>query len=126
MNGVKDAFGRIAKAMPISMVSTSYVHYIEAVCRYLSLSMDSVYCTRLSFDGYHMGEEEKQAVMDYFQRFLDLPPIAWDDAGSLDEPSARAVRVLKRLFFLHPSFHACLAMGRARFCLSEERARSRR
>jgi energy-converting hydrogenase A subunit R len=99
MNGVKDAFDRIAKAMPISMVSTSYVHYVEAVCRCLNLSMDSVYCTRLSFDGYHMGDEEKKAVMDYFQRFLDLPPIAWDDAGSLGEPSARAVRVLKDFFF---------------------------
>jgi energy-converting hydrogenase A subunit R len=99
MNGIKGAFSRIGKAMPISMVSTSYVHYVEAVCRYLNLSMGAVYCTRLSFDGYHMGDEERQTVMDYFQRFLDLPPISWDDAGSLDEPSVRAVRVLKDFFF---------------------------
>ncbi len=58
MNGVRGAFSRIENAMPIYMVSTSYVHYVEAVCRYLDLSMDSVYCTRLSFDGYRMGDEE--------------------------------------------------------------------
>jgi energy-converting hydrogenase A subunit R len=61
--------------------------------------MDSVYCTRLSFDGYHMGDEEKQAVMEYFRRFLDLPPISWDDAGGLDDASARVIRVLKDFFF---------------------------
>ena len=85
--------------MPIYMVSTSYVHYVEAVCRYLNLPMDSVYCTRLSFDDYHMGDEEKQTVMGYFRQFLDLPPISWDDAGGLDDASARAVRVLKDFFF---------------------------
>ncbi len=99
MNGVRGAFSRIDKAMPIYMVSTSYVHYVEAVCRYLDLSMDAVYCTRLSFDGYHMGDEEKQAVMDYFRRFLDLPPISWDDAGGLDDASAGVIRVLKDFFF---------------------------
>ena len=81
------------------MVSTSYVHYVEAVCRCLNLSMDAVYCTRLSFDGYHMGDEEKQAVMGWFRRFLDLPPISWDDAARLDDASARAVRALKDFFF---------------------------
>jgi len=99
MNGVKGAFERIDKAMPIYMVSTSYVHYVEAVCRYLGLSMDAVSCTRLSFDGYHMGDQEKRTVMDHFRRFVDLSPISWDDAGSLDAPSARSIRVLKDFFF---------------------------
>ena len=99
MNGVGGAFSRINKAMPIYMVSTSYVHYVEAVCRYLNLSMGSVYCTRLSFDGYHMGDEEKQTVKDYFRRFLGLPTISWDDAGGLDDASARAIGVLKDFFF---------------------------
>ncbi len=99
MNGVGEAFGRIDKAMPIFMVSTSYVHYVEAVCRYLDLSMDSVYCTRLSFDGYRMGDEETQAMKGYLRRFLGLPPISWDDAGALDDASVMAVRVLKDFFF---------------------------
>jgi energy-converting hydrogenase A subunit R len=99
IDGVGETFGRIAAIMPIFMVSTSYVHYIEAVCRHIGLSMDAVYCTRLSFDGYDMAKEERQVVRDYLKRFLDLPPISWDDEGRLDHASAGAVDVLKSFFF---------------------------
>jgi energy-converting hydrogenase A subunit R len=99
MGGIEAAFREIRKVMPISMVSTSYIHYIEAVCRYLGLSMDSVYCTRLSLDAYRMGEEERQEVKGYFRRFLALPPIVWDEKGRLEGDSARSIDLLKTFFF---------------------------
>ena len=99
MGGIEAAFREIGKVMPISMVSTSYVHYIEAVCRYLGLSMDSVYCTRLSLDDYHMARAEQEEVKGYFRRFLVLPPISWDDEGRLEDDSIRSVDELKTFFF---------------------------
>ena len=99
MGGIEAAFREIERVMPISMVSTSYIHYIEAVCRYLGLSMGSVYCTRLSLDAYRMDEEERREVRGYFRKFLALPPISWDGEGRLEGDSARSVELLKRFFF---------------------------
>jgi energy-converting hydrogenase A subunit R len=96
--GVKETLAAIRGVADVFMVSTSYVHYIEAVCAHVGIPMDNAYCTRLSFDGYRMEDGERRTIMGYLDEFLKLPPLSWDEHGALDDVSRATVDTLKGFF----------------------------
>ena len=98
MNGVRETISGISRIMDSYMVSTSYVHYVEGVCRYVGIPMDRAYCTRLSFDDHIMRDEEKELILSYFKRFLELPRITWDEAGVVNDGSLRTIEALDYFF----------------------------
>jgi predicted HAD superfamily phosphohydrolase len=99
VNGIREALQAINGLMPVYVVSTSYVHYIKEVCRYLGLNMANMFCTELSFDSYSMDEEERRVIADYHEQFLKFPPITWDSNNRIDPGSQSTVDALKAFFY---------------------------
>ena len=98
MNGIREALQVIRKSMKVYMVSTSYVHYIEEISQYVDLDMENIFSTKVSFDGYVMGEKEKEIVITYHDKFLTLPSISWDEQGNLSPNSQYSIGILKGFF----------------------------
>jgi energy-converting hydrogenase A subunit R len=98
VNGIRETLQAINGLMPVYVVSTSYVHYIKEVCRYLGLNMTNMFCTKVSFDSYSMNEDERKVITDYHEEFLKLPPIAWDNNNRVDPDSRSTINALKAFF----------------------------
>jgi energy-converting hydrogenase A subunit R len=99
MNGVRETLLGIGQQMKVYMVSTSYVHYIEEIARYMGLNEENLYCTAVSFDAYTMDEEERGQIRAFQEKFLELPNIVWDEMGNIPAPSMYSIEVLKSFFF---------------------------
>jgi energy-converting hydrogenase A subunit R len=62
---IPDAKNTLQHARSIAqafVVSTSYEHYIKALCQALDFPYANTYCTRVSIDKYHMTEQEKNQL----------------------------------------------------------------
>jgi energy-converting hydrogenase A subunit R len=63
------------------IVSTSYEHYIRALCESLSFPFENTFCTRLSIDNYRLLEDEKAKLRDIAEEIvqrpmIEIPPLA--------------------------------------------------
>jgi energy-converting hydrogenase A subunit R len=57
------------------IVSTSYEHYIRALCQALEFPYENTYCTRVSIDKYHMTREEKTKLKETAKEISQMPMI---------------------------------------------------
>lgn len=69
--GVADAF----------IVSTSYEHYIRALCKALAFPYENTYCTKLSLDKYAITQQEKKRLKEIAKeisqmQIITIPPKA--------------------------------------------------
>jgi energy-converting hydrogenase A subunit R len=46
------------------IISTSYQHYIEALCEVLGFPFENTFCTRLSLDKYELSQQEKSRLKE--------------------------------------------------------------
>ncbi len=99
VSGIRETLQVINGLMPVYVVSTSYIHYIKEVCRYLGLNMANMFCTKVSFDDYIMDENERKVISDYHEAFLKLSPIAWDDNNRVSPDSQQTIDALKLFFY---------------------------
>jgi len=95
MKGTQKMFTSIQEKMETYIVSTSYVHYMEEVAKYLGLEPVNAYSTRVSFDDYAMGEREQKMFTGLTNAFLQLPPISWNEAGIVPPDGQFAIDSLK-------------------------------
>ena len=61
------------------IVSTSYEHYIKALCKSLSFPYQNTYCTKVSLDKYTISKQEKKRLKELAEkisqiRLIDIPP----------------------------------------------------
>lgn len=57
------------------IVSTSYEHYIEALCEALDFPYANTYCTRLSIDKYSVNSKEKGRLREIADEIVQTPLI---------------------------------------------------
>jgi energy-converting hydrogenase A subunit R len=72
---VKEALLHIATIAPAFIVSTSYEHYIKALCRVLSFPYKNTYCTKVSIDKYELSREEKSRLKELAEEISKMPII---------------------------------------------------
>jgi energy-converting hydrogenase A subunit R len=77
----KEALRYIRKAAKVFIISTSYEHYIKAMCEAISFSCNDVYCTRFSLDKYDISDIEKKQLRELASiivqmRMFEIPPNA--------------------------------------------------
>jgi energy-converting hydrogenase A subunit R len=99
MSGTKEMFVSLQEKMEIYIVSTGYVHHMEAIAKYLGLEPANTYSTRVFLDDYAMGERERKMFTGLSSAFLQLPPISWNEAGIVSPDGQFAIDSLKAFLF---------------------------
>jgi energy-converting hydrogenase A subunit R len=67
------SLNRILDTAPAFIVSTSYEHYIRALCRVLEFPFKNTYCTKLRLDRYKIEAREKAQVRDFGEAIAKMP-----------------------------------------------------
>ncbi|MGC8895363.1 MAG: HAD hydrolase family protein [Candidatus Bathyarchaeia archaeon] len=72
---VKDMLSHVRNAAHAFIVSTSYQHYIEALCQALNFPYENTYCTRLCLDKYPITEKERSELKELAREIAEMPLI---------------------------------------------------
>ena len=96
--GAKETLRFVKKNMPSFIVSTSYEHYISALCRLIEFPFENTYCTRLSMDEYNLSEKDKKRIRKFEKEISKLSMIEIPkNASSIDEFSQRDQETIQKL-----------------------------
>jgi len=75
ISGIKDTLKHVREVANAFLVSTSYEHYIKALCQAINFPYENTYCTTLSIDKYHIAEKEKTKLKEIAQEITKMPII---------------------------------------------------
>jgi energy-converting hydrogenase A subunit R len=80
------------------IVSTSYEHYIKALCKAVDFPYENTYCTKLSIDKYTITEKEKMRIKEIATKIVQMPIIDIPlEAKTLEDFSIADQENIKRL-----------------------------
>jgi energy-converting hydrogenase A subunit R len=88
--GTKETLKHITSVAEAFIVSTSYEHYILALCEFIGFPFTNTYCTRLSLDKYHFSAIQEGLVKAIARELSQMPLITIpESAKSLDDFSGQ-------------------------------------
>ncbi|MCW4043977.1 MAG: HAD hydrolase family protein [Candidatus Bathyarchaeota archaeon] len=73
--GSRDTMQHVQAIADAFIVSTSYEHYIRALCKALEFPFESTYCTRLSIDKHPLTAQEKSRLQKIADEIVQMPMI---------------------------------------------------
>jgi energy-converting hydrogenase A subunit R len=73
--GSRDTLQYVKSIASVFIVSTSYEHYIKALCQALDFPYKNTYCTKLSIDKYELTEQEKTKLKEIASEIAQMPMI---------------------------------------------------
>lgn len=89
---------RFIKEMPSFIVSTSFEHYIKALCNVLDFPFENAFCTSLDVDSHSMDDQERRIMRQLRQRICKLHLIEpLDKTTSLKDLPDLEQRTIKQL-----------------------------
>jgi energy-converting hydrogenase A subunit R len=85
------------------IVSTSYEHYIEALCRALGFPLRNTRCTRVRIDKYWLTDVERARLRDFSREILrmtvmEIPPNA-DSVQNFSKTDRKTLQRLDEIFW---------------------------
>jgi energy-converting hydrogenase A subunit R len=96
--GTKETLKHIMDKAEAFIVSTSYEHYIRALCKATGFPFKNTYCTRLCIDKYTVTAQEKTKLKAIAKEIAAMPMITiLSGAKSLKDFSSKDQETLKRL-----------------------------
>jgi energy-converting hydrogenase A subunit R len=96
--GSKSTLEHVRRLSDAFVVSTSYEHYIKALCEALSFPFENTYCTRLSLGKYIFSEHEKSRLQELAMEIAQMPMITRPpSANSLEDFSKQDRETVRRL-----------------------------
>ena len=96
--GTKDTLTFVRELMPSFIVSTSYEHYISALCKLTGFPFENTYCTHLNMDKYEVPSDETKKLKALGKEISALPIIEIPrNATSVNEFSRRDQQTVERL-----------------------------
>ena len=95
---IEETLKHVQSITDVFIVSTSYEHYIRAMCHALDFPCKNTYCTKLNLDKYHLSETEKVKLKKLAQEIsqmpvFEIPPLA----RSLRDLRSEAQKTVRRL-----------------------------
>ncbi len=85
------------------IVSTSYEHFIRALCNALDFPYANTYCTRVSIDKYSITEEEKKKLKEFAREISQMPeiqiPLDAKSISALREEDQKAIERLDEILW---------------------------
>jgi energy-converting hydrogenase A subunit R len=73
--GSREALKHMKSQMDSFIVSTSYEHYIKALCDALGFPFENAYCTKLSLDKYVLSDRESAQLKEFAAEIAKMPVI---------------------------------------------------
>jgi energy-converting hydrogenase A subunit R len=109
----KDTLQHVKAVASAFIVSTSYEHYIKALCKAVDFPYQNTYCTKLSMDKYAVTEQEKTRLKEIAQeisqmQMITIPP----EAKTVEDFSATDQETIERLDKIFWSEIAGMNIGR--------------
>lgn len=100
---IKDSLQHVRRIAHPFIVSTSYEHYIKALCHAIDFPYENAFCTRVSIDRYLINNNEKRRLKELAQRIvqmsiLEIPPEATSLIDFLQKDKG-AIRNLDAIFW---------------------------
>ena len=101
MPSIKDTLQFIQ--MPSFIISTSYEHYIKALCNALDFPYKNTYCTLLNINSHSINKAEQKKLKEFRQQICELPLIEpfkeTDSLIDLSETDQRTIEYLDDIFW---------------------------
>lgn len=98
VSGAKDTLQHIRTLTDAFIVSTSYEHYIRALCKVLAFPCENAYCTRVNIDKYDLSESESARLKRISQEIAKMPMFEIPPkAKSLKDLPIEAQKTVQRL-----------------------------
>jgi len=95
---ITDTLSFINDLAEVFIVSTSYEHYIKALCKTISFPYKNTYCTKIALDKYSISPQEQTRLKELAQEIAQMPKITIPPhAKSLKEFSATDQTTIRRL-----------------------------
>jgi len=113
ISGIKNALKHVIGIAHAYIVSTSYEHYLKAVCQAIAFPFANTYCTRVSIDKYRLTEEEKKNLKETAKEISQMPIIDISfNAKTLNNLSQRDQIIVRRLDEIFWKEITCTDCGR--------------
>jgi len=113
ISNVQDTLRHARSLAPTFIVSTSYEHYVRALCQYLHFPFENTRCTRVSIDKYRMTEGEKKELKKLANEISQMPVFDIPRAArSLEDLQAEARLIVDRLDQIFWTQIASMDIGR--------------
>ena len=98
IRNAKDTLQFVRNLTNAFLVSTSYEHYVKALCQVLDFSYKNTYCTQLNIDKYQITEKEKNELKKLATEIVQMSIIEIPSkAESLDDFSEKHRKAIQRL-----------------------------
>jgi energy-converting hydrogenase A subunit R len=109
----KDTLQHVRAVASAFIVSTSYEHYIKALCKALDFPYENTYCTKLRLDKYVVSEKEKVRLKDIAKEIAQMHMIAIPPAAkTVEDFSAADQETIGRLDAIFWSEIASMGLGK--------------
>lgn len=96
--GSKETLKHVMDLAEVFIVSTSYEHYIKALCETLDFPFQNTYCTKLNIDKYALSAEDKAKLKETAKEIAAMPMMTIPFAAkSLKDLSSKDQETVKRL-----------------------------
>lgn len=96
--GAEKTMRFVNELMPAFIVSTSYEHYVNAVCETIGFPFENAYCTTLRLDSARISDWERETLRIYAQEISRMPMIEIPDgARSLSDFDSQSRETIGRL-----------------------------
>ncbi|UCD96247.1 MAG: HAD hydrolase family protein [Candidatus Bathyarchaeota archaeon] len=92
-----DTLQYLSAKMPSYIISTSYRHYVEALCSAIRFPFQNTYCTELAFDAISLSEAEETAIKRFGQEICEMPLLEVDITQQMSDFSLEEQQVIARL-----------------------------
>jgi energy-converting hydrogenase A subunit R len=103
ISGIKDTLRHVRTVTNAFIVSTSYEHYIKAICQAVDFPYENTYSTRLNVDKYEITEEEKVKLKKIAEDITKMPQIEIPQeaktARDLPKKDQKTIERLDEIFY---------------------------
>lgn len=106
----KDTLQHVKRVASAFIVSTSYEHYIKALCKAIDFPYENTYCTKISIDKYAVTKQEKRRLKEIAQEISQVPiitiPPEAKKIGDFSSVDQESIRLLDGIFWSEiPAMH---------------------
>ncbi len=96
--GAQECFSYLVNNIPTYMISTSYEQFAYAVGGRINLPWQNIYCTKINWDNYSLGDKDKKKLKMWVDEIVSLPLIEFNpEAKSLFDLEPASQEVVKRM-----------------------------